>query len=481
MDANRSFLCEFCRKAFTLKWNLKTHAKHCKGSENKTMLNCVKCERGFSSKRTLKVHVLTCLPEKVYQCNDCKENFVIYIHLHAHRERNHRSEQCDYCDVVVANGKNMRRHILTKHKGLTPSKAKQLEMRGNYESKKKAKKDYKCDKCGKSFYDKSTLNRHQKQHSFSCNICEKKFQTEKDLNSHMIMHDIVKDHTSDKVIGPKKIVVWADKIEEVKTIPITKLSVKPEMKSKLMHMFNCLEKVMPICGNRGKSLTMQEFVKMFEENSQKKFDESVFRALLSIYPDSYKVEVNKKNIHVTFVGDAKPRDIKARKLVLDKKMSDIENDRYIDLVDLPQIGKEVYKSAQQTIVENIVKFDHDEDVDTEDVGNMVGSRFELLKLKIERKNSKKKKRELKFKQIDWQFKRLSKLTNLVHKIFISETKNALKFDFLLEKIERCDYSCISIDSDLRRLIKDSNGWLRTWRGWVKKNSSIDVNDVMKLF
>ena len=46
------------------------------------------------------------------------------------------------------------------------------------------------------------------------------------------------------------------------------------------------------------------------------------------------------------------------KLVLDKK---------IDLVDLPQIGKEVYRSAKQTIVENIVKFDNDEYADTEDL------------------------------------------------------------------------------------------------------------------
>ena len=39
----------------------------------------------------------------------------------------------------------------------------------------------------------------------------------------------------------------------------------------------------------------------------------------------------------------------------------------IDLVDLPQIGKEVYRSAKQNIVENNVNFDNDEDADTEDL------------------------------------------------------------------------------------------------------------------
>ena len=39
----------------------------------------------------------------------------------------------------------------------------------------------------------------------------------------------------------------------------------------------------------------------------------------------------------------------------------------IDLGDLPQIGKEVYRNAKQTIVENIAKFDNDDYADTEDL------------------------------------------------------------------------------------------------------------------
>ena len=42
-------------------------------------------------------------------------------------------------------------------------------------------------------------------------------------------------------------------------------------------------------------------------------------------------------------------------------------DKKIDLIDLPKIGKEVYRSAKQTIVENIVKFDNDDYADTEDL------------------------------------------------------------------------------------------------------------------
>jgi DNA-directed RNA polymerase subunit RPC12/RpoP len=131
MDANKSFICEDCKKSFTLKWNLKAHAVNCKGFEKKEMITCEKCEGRFSSKRTLKVHILTCFQGKMYHCKDCSEKFVVYKQLHEHRQKFHTSSKCDYCDVVVANSKNMKRHILTKHKGLTHSKARKLEIGGN--------------------------------------------------------------------------------------------------------------------------------------------------------------------------------------------------------------------------------------------------------------------------------------------------------------------------------------------------------------
>ena len=40
MDENKPFTCEDCKKSFTLKWNLKAHAKSCKGCENKSILIC---------------------------------------------------------------------------------------------------------------------------------------------------------------------------------------------------------------------------------------------------------------------------------------------------------------------------------------------------------------------------------------------------------------------------------------------------------
>ena len=71
------------------------------------------------------------------------------------------SYKCDYCDIVIDNSRNLKRHIRLKHKGLTPSKAKELEMRENSKPVSVEKKDFKCEYCGKTFSDKSTLNCHR--------------------------------------------------------------------------------------------------------------------------------------------------------------------------------------------------------------------------------------------------------------------------------------------------------------------------------
>ena len=119
MDSNKSFICEDCKKSFTLKWNLKTHAKTCKGFGNQEMFFCYKCDNRFTSKKTLKVHSMKCFGLKTYSCKDCSEQFAVYKRLHEHRQKLHTSSKCDYCDVVIANSKNLKRHILNKHKGLT--------------------------------------------------------------------------------------------------------------------------------------------------------------------------------------------------------------------------------------------------------------------------------------------------------------------------------------------------------------------------
>ena len=149
-DPNNTFFWADCNKSFPLICNLKAHAKKCKGFEKKRMLTCEKCDGRFSSKRTLKVHLMNCFGGKPYSCKDCSDKFVVYIHLHTHRQNFHNSSNCDYCNVVIANSRNLKRHILLKHKGLTPSKANELEVREKSKRSSVEKKDFSCEYCGKN-------------------------------------------------------------------------------------------------------------------------------------------------------------------------------------------------------------------------------------------------------------------------------------------------------------------------------------------
>jgi hypothetical protein len=63
------------------------------------------------------------------------------------------------------------------------------------------------------------------------------------------------------------------------------------------------------------------------------------------------------------------------------------------------------------------------------------------------------------KTIDWQLKRMPTLARIVHYIFISEYKSAIKKEVLLEKIRYSDYSSANIEADFDRLVNKTDRWL----------------------
>ena len=130
-----------------------------------------------------------------------------------------------------------------------------------------------------------------------------------------------------------------------------------------------------------------------------------------------------------------------------------------------------------------MKFYEESDNDEEDVEDNEGKSpfFERLKKKIEKKNATKKKRELRMKTIDWQLKRLPTLARLIHNIYISEQKSALKKDFLFEKIKHSDYTSTHLVSDFDRLVKQTGSWLIPFKEWVKRRSKYDINNVCNVF
>ena len=145
---------------------------------------CDHCERVFSDKTELLLHVETINDEKPYQCADCDKsfannnNFKIHLTTHNAKESNTRdskdaSEKINtpLTDSYTQSGykdcdKNSRRHIPT-HTSV---------------------KKHKCKYCDKAFSDSSNLNRHMKTHSseksHKCKYCDKTFSDSSNLNRH---------------------------------------------------------------------------------------------------------------------------------------------------------------------------------------------------------------------------------------------------------------------------------------------------------
>ena len=57
--------------------------------------------------------------------------------------------------------------------------------------------------------------------------------------------------------------------------------------------------------NHEESVKMEKLISMYEQGSKLRFEEFMFRALSSIFPEDLKVELNKNLLNVTFHGGKK--------------------------------------------------------------------------------------------------------------------------------------------------------------------------------
>ena len=101
----------------------------------------------FTSEQALKKHKFEnhYSVENTYDCKQCGKDFLSKLKLNLHTRNSHKQKNCELCDVVVSVG-NYSRHKKEKHfvfdENLNPL--------------------FKCEKCGKAFTRKETLQNHIK-------------------------------------------------------------------------------------------------------------------------------------------------------------------------------------------------------------------------------------------------------------------------------------------------------------------------------
>jgi hypothetical protein len=373
---------------------------------------------------------------------------------------------CDFCDHVC-HVPNLKRHIKNKHKGVRPSTSMKTF---------KMEKTYQCEKCEKCFFDKSTLNRHVKSHCFRCDLCDKMFKNKRSIEEHIMVHQS-KGEASRIVKTKQKAVTWCQNIETVKEISITKVTFNQETIKNILEIQRHTENILLIYQNRGQTLKIDELNTYIEKQTHKTLRERLLKAMISVNPNLYSLSLYKQNLVIqmeTIEKPVTPSTLASRRSTFKSTIREMMNDRYIDIISFPEPKETKHESAMEILKQNIMKFSDDEEDNEEDNGDENDNPFSKLLRKIKKKNEKKTIRDKRISQIDWQLKRLPKLARAVNSVYCSEQKSCIKFEILLSKI---DNDSRGIRSDLERLIKESKGWLRKYKDWVKRKSSVDINEI----
>ncbi|XP_061713738.1 zinc finger protein 454-like [Cydia pomonella] len=163
-------ICDICNKEVK---DLKGHIKMMHNRESLPH-GCVSCERRFTCRSALDKHMAkhVGVPELPYECDICKRRFRFKNNVSKHIRKCHLNEknyQCQICSKTFFDKQPFIGHVETHSK----------------------KRLYKCKDCGRGLKTRDTLKKHLLLHrndKFPCQLCSKTFQTLEYLRVHMRIH-----------------------------------------------------------------------------------------------------------------------------------------------------------------------------------------------------------------------------------------------------------------------------------------------------
>lgn len=166
----KQFCCDYCKKKFARKENLKYHLTI---HTNVRPFNCDTCSKTFANKWGLTCHER--IHTSLYQCTFCNKKFSFKSKLERH-VRTHTNDRPFVCEHTGCKKRFSDKRNLVTHELIHTNR-----------------KNINCDVCNKKFRTIRELKQHNRMHDneapFKCNICCKSFKFNTNLLMHMKKHD----------------------------------------------------------------------------------------------------------------------------------------------------------------------------------------------------------------------------------------------------------------------------------------------------
>lgn len=161
------FKCDVCHQSFTTSHRLDQHYRwHLDIND----FNCRYCSQQFSKFSVYLSHEKTHIGEKPFRCNFCGKWFPVSSNINIHIEHNNPLI-CKFCEKIFS-----QMSLLLSHEKIhfqkEQSKSKSFDklfnqlsnLRLHTRQKRKSRKQYKCNKCDKTFIRLSTFRSHLQTH-----------------------------------------------------------------------------------------------------------------------------------------------------------------------------------------------------------------------------------------------------------------------------------------------------------------------------
>ncbi|XP_065223800.1 zinc finger protein 26-like [Planococcus citri] len=202
-DKSEPFICDYCKKSYITKAQLRSHI------EWKHMIEecvCKICEKRFRSNPSLKQHHrLHHLNNESFMCEICNHKCNSYYHLQQHFEVHSGERQyvCPACKMRFTNKRSLEEHEITHEndgqffclgcqKYFTSRKILQEHIKIHIgQSADGTSKLYVCVDCGKTYDSYFKLTSHRKMHpgELNCSHCQKQCTSRKSLKCHLESHE----------------------------------------------------------------------------------------------------------------------------------------------------------------------------------------------------------------------------------------------------------------------------------------------------